>query len=149
MTEVNATYWNGGRHAISVDAFDVLMLPPPLMALRAIFMSWITYLILFGIVPAFYGGQRAYRYWKLKKTKKARYIFPLDMSKLPKAGPTTFMVGKIAETNNPAYFDMNQLLTHQPHVLVVTSREIETTNMETPDTNHERLVGFRLHDGCR
>jgi hypothetical protein len=90
----------------------VIELPAPLIALRNIFMNWITYLILFAIVPGFYIGMRLYRQLKSKSKKKARYIFPLDMKKLPQPGPSSFPIGKIAETDVVAHMDSSQLLTH-------------------------------------
>jgi hypothetical protein len=57
-------------------------------------------------IIAFIYARRRYIAWKLSK---ARYIFPIDMDKLPKG---TVWLGKIAETKNKAYFDMNDLMTH-------------------------------------
>jgi hypothetical protein len=110
--EANVTYWNGTKSASAVDTFEVIQLPGPLIALRNVFMNWITYLVLFALVPGFYIGVRVYRQLKSKRVKRARYIFPLDMKKLPQPGPTSFPVGKIAETDVVAYMDSIQLLTH-------------------------------------
>jgi len=112
IIEANVTYWYGAKQAFASDAFDVTQLPPPLLALRAIFMNWMTYVILFGLVPAFYGGRWLYYYYRGKKKKKARYIFPLDFKRLPQPGPDTFSVGKIAETDVVAQWDMRQLIVH-------------------------------------
>ncbi|MCK4714658.1 MAG: DUF87 domain-containing protein, partial [Candidatus Aenigmarchaeota archaeon] len=112
VIEANVTYWYGSKFAFAADAFDVIQEPPIIAALRAIFLNWVTYAILFFVIPATYGGMYGYRYLKEKKKKKARYIFPMDFKKLPQAGPNSFVVGKVAETDMLAYFDMTQLQTH-------------------------------------
>ncbi len=53
----------------------------------------------------------AYKRYKLWKLSKARYVFPLDYSKLPHAG-NAFRIGKIAETDKTAYFNPDDLTTH-------------------------------------
>jgi len=57
-------------------------------------------------VIAVYFARKWYKKWKLSK---ARYIFPLDMRKLPKG---KIWLGKIAETGTKAYFNMDELKTH-------------------------------------
>ncbi|RLJ09732.1 MAG: hypothetical protein DRP15_02640, partial [Candidatus Aenigmatarchaeota archaeon] len=110
--EANVTYWDGRKTAIAVDSFDVIELPPLLVALRNIFWNWVTYVVLFAIVPSIYGANWLRRYFKEKKVKKARYIFPMDFKSLPQPGPDSFPVGKIAETDVVAYMSTTQLLTH-------------------------------------
>ena len=110
--EANVSYWDNRKFAYAADAFDVVMIPPPIKALQAIFMNWLTYIIMFFIAPIAYGTRWLYVYYKTQKLKKARYIFPMDMNKLPKKGPKSFPVGKIAETDVVAYIDMTQLSTH-------------------------------------
>jgi hypothetical protein len=51
-------------------------------------------------------GRKRYKTWK---ASKARYIFPTDMRKLPVG---TLWLGKIAETNEKSYYNMNDLTTH-------------------------------------
>ena len=51
-------------------------------------------------------GRRKYIAWK---QAKARYIFPIDMDKLPKG---EIWLGKIAETRDKTYFSMDDLTTH-------------------------------------
>jgi len=55
---------------------------------------------------AFIYGRKRYIAWKLAK---ARYIFPMDMDKLPKG---EIWLGKIAETKSKSYFSMDDLTTH-------------------------------------
>jgi len=112
MIEINATYWNGRKYALATDAFDVISLPAPLIVLRAVFMHWLTYAILFFGVPVTYLGLRVWYYYRLKKKVKAKYIFPIDFKKLPKKGPNSIEVGKIAETDVKAYLDVSQLIMH-------------------------------------
>ncbi|MCD6371839.1 MAG: DUF87 domain-containing protein, partial [Candidatus Aenigmarchaeota archaeon] len=54
----------------------------------------------------FFWIRKKYYQWKLKK---ARYIFPVDFRKLPEGD---IWLGKIAETNVRASFDMGDLTTH-------------------------------------
>ncbi|MFH1432101.1 MAG: DUF87 domain-containing protein [archaeon] len=58
-------------------------------------------------VLGYYGYQR-YRKWIMSK---ARYVFPIDYSKLPR-GQKAYTLGKIAETNRTAYYDPDNLTTH-------------------------------------
>jgi len=53
-----------------------------------------------------YFAWKRYKTWKLSK---ARYIFPLDYDKLPRG---EIWLGKIAETDRKAYFNMDELRTH-------------------------------------
>ena len=49
----------------------------------------------------------------LKRTaKKKRYVAKVDYNLLPKPGPRSAYMGKIAETDKKAYFDIDQLTTH-------------------------------------
>ncbi|MFC2143932.1 hypothetical protein ACFLQO_01040 [Candidatus Aenigmatarchaeota archaeon] len=64
MIEANVTYWYGVKNAFAADSFEVTQLPPILIALRALFMNWITYIILFGLVPLFYGGRWLYYFFR-------------------------------------------------------------------------------------
>jgi hypothetical protein len=59
-----------------------------------------------GSIVAIIIGRRRYIAWK---QAKARYIFPIDMDKLPKG---QLWLGKIAETRNKTSFSMNDLTTH-------------------------------------
>jgi hypothetical protein len=108
----NASYWYGGKVAISVDNFEVSSTPVPLLMLRAVLMSPITYIILFVGVPAVYIGLRWYMAYRAMKKAKARYITPLELKKLPQPGENAIEVGKIAETDVKAYVDISQLLVH-------------------------------------
>ncbi|NIP40274.1 MAG: DUF853 family protein [Candidatus Aenigmarchaeota archaeon] len=112
MVEVNVTYWYGKKSAFSVDSFDVFVLPAPLALLRAVFMHWLTYVVVFMLIPGFYFGRRLYMIWMEKKRRRRRYIFPIDFKKLPKTGPDSILVGKIAETDVKAYVDTKALMMH-------------------------------------
>ena len=39
---------------------------------------------------------------------KKKYSFKLELSELPKPGPRSAFVGKIAETDHKTYFDLEQ-----------------------------------------
>jgi len=112
VVEINATYWDGRKQAFAIDSFDVIYVPPPVKLLQSIFSSWITYAILFAVIPGYYFGQKFYRMYKRKKKAKARYIFPMDVGKLPKPGDRSLLVGKIAETDMKAYITLDDLTTH-------------------------------------
>lgn len=49
---------------------------------------------------------------KYKKDKSKVYKTFVNLSKLPQESSVTVKLGKIAETNKPAFFDLNQLKTH-------------------------------------
>ena len=44
--------------------------------------------------------------------KKKRYRIPIEFDLLPKSGPRVIKLGKIAETNVPAYLELERLTTH-------------------------------------
>jgi uncharacterized membrane protein len=112
VVEVNVTYWYGKKSAFAVDSFDVFILPAPLALLRAVFMHWLTYVVVFMLIPGFYFGRRLHRMWMEKKRVRRRYIFPIDFKKLPKVGADSILVGKIAETDAKAYVDTKALMMH-------------------------------------
>ncbi|TFH06530.1 MAG: DUF87 domain-containing protein, partial [Candidatus Thorarchaeota archaeon] len=108
---IEAVAYYDNRTASSLATFDVVIQPLiVILFMNAITSIW-TYLILAMIPVGYYG----YKYWKKRKkskVEKAKYIFPVDMKKLPKPGDRTVKVGIIAETEQPAYFDMEQLKMH-------------------------------------
>ncbi|MBW2974585.1 DUF853 family protein [Candidatus Woesearchaeota archaeon] len=53
-----------------------------------------------------------YLVYKRQMEKRKRYKGKLDFSLLPKAGPRSVKIGKIAETNKDAFFDIDQLTMH-------------------------------------
>ncbi|MEM5855560.1 MAG: DUF87 domain-containing protein, partial [Candidatus Aenigmatarchaeota archaeon] len=112
IIEVNASYWYGKKFATSADSFDVSTLPVPLMLMRAALMNPITYILLFLGVPSVIIGARWYAAYRAAKMAKARYVAPIDFKSLPKAGPSSIEVGKIAETDVKAYIDTSQLIMH-------------------------------------
>jgi len=112
IIEVNASYWFGRKYAYAADSFEVSAIPVPLLMLKAVFMHWLTYVILFMLTPAIYLGLRFYNMYKLKKMMAARYIFPVDFKKLPQKGPRSIPVGKIAETDMTAYLEIDKLTMH-------------------------------------
>jgi hypothetical protein len=112
IIEANASYWYGNKFASSADNFDVTTLPLPLLLLKALFMNWMTYVVLLGGIPALIIGIRWYSALRASKVAKARYIAPLDFKVLPQAGPDSLLVGKIAETDVKAYLNIPQLLMH-------------------------------------
>jgi len=112
VIEVNASYWYGRKYAYAADSFEVSALPAPLLILKAVFMHWLTYVILFMLTPAVYLGLRFYNMYRLKKMMAARYIFPVDFKKLPQKSPRSIPVGKIAETDIKAYLEIDKLTMH-------------------------------------
>ncbi|VVB59112.1 Uncharacterised protein [uncultured archaeon] len=112
VVDVNATYANAVKTASSAATFDVTTLPWVVVLLRRAFMSWLTYVILLIVVPVSVVGRRAYKAYYEKRAKEARYIFPMDYSKLPQKGDKTIQVGKIAETDINSYLDVKNLTMH-------------------------------------
>ena len=112
IIEANATYWYGDKYASASDNFNISILPWPLLLLRAALLNWITYVVIFVGVPAALIGYKWFVAWTAAKRAKARYVSPVEFNKLPKAGPNSFEVGRIAETDIKAYVDIEQLIMH-------------------------------------
>jgi hypothetical protein len=112
IIEANASYWHGSKYATASDNFDVTVLPLPLFLLRTVFMSWITYVVLLGGIPAIIITTRWLAAHRAAKVAKARYIAPVEFKKLPQVGPSSIEVGRIAETDVRAYIDIPQLIMH-------------------------------------
>ncbi|MBI4182171.1 MAG: DUF87 domain-containing protein, partial [Candidatus Aenigmarchaeota archaeon] len=109
---VDVSYANGDKFASAADSFQVTELPVALVILYGLLLNPLLYVILFGVAPGLYAGRRYYKTRLAHKVQKARYIFPMDMKKLPQEGPSSLLVGKIAETNTDAFMDMKSLMTH-------------------------------------
>lgn len=69
---------------------------------------WIWLLILLFLLLAALAYILVRRYIQSKK----KYAFKLEMSELPKPGPRSAFVGKIAETEHKTYFDLEQFKVH-------------------------------------
>ncbi|MBN1896420.1 MAG: DUF87 domain-containing protein [Candidatus Aenigmarchaeota archaeon] len=110
--EINVTYWDGVKQAFAIDSFDVLYIAPPLKLIQSIFSNWLTYALLFLAIPGYHFGTQFFDKWRKKKKSKSRYIFPMDVNKLPKAGDRSLLVGKVAETDIKAYMTLDDLTTH-------------------------------------
>ena len=50
--------------------------------------------------------------YRLKRVRQARYIFPINYKKLPKAGARSICVGKVAETDVKAFVEIENLKVH-------------------------------------
>jgi len=112
IVEANASYWFGKKYALSSDSFSVSTLPWPLLLLKAAFLNWITYVVLLIGIPLLIIFMRWYSTYRAAKLAKARYVAPLDFNALPKAGPDSIEVGRIAETDVKAYINIPQLMMH-------------------------------------
>jgi len=64
------------------------------------------FLILVGL------GILAYWYVKKKIEEKKKFHLKVELSELPKPGPRSIYVGKIAETDHKTYFNMEAFMTH-------------------------------------
>ncbi|RKY41194.1 MAG: hypothetical protein DRP85_06955, partial [Candidatus Makaraimicrobium thalassicum] len=100
--EVTADY--GQKKITSTDTFEVVQSFWETTAGQIILA--IILLILLTILTWY--GYKRYKIWKLSK---ARYVFPMNYSKLPHAD-NAFNIGKIAETNKTAHFNPDDLTTH-------------------------------------
>jgi KaiC/GvpD/RAD55 family RecA-like ATPase len=87
------------------SAFDDFEVTVSFWTTQRIRQLAIILIITTSVITLFYTRKR-YIEWKVSK---ARYIFPIDFGKLPKGN---IWLGKIAETDRKAYFDMNDLRTH-------------------------------------
>ncbi|MCF7860615.1 DUF87 domain-containing protein [Candidatus Woesearchaeota archaeon] len=58
------------------------------------------------------GGLFGYKKYMELKKNKARYVFPMDYSKLPQQDNYSLWLGLIAETKKKAFYSMNDLTTH-------------------------------------
>jgi len=106
IIEINASYWNDNKIAGAAAAFDVRQLPLFIILLGAgFFLIWM-------LLPIAYFGIRWWKKHKLKKAAGARYIFPTNFNKLPKEGPSTIRVGRVAESDKFAYTDVHNLMMH-------------------------------------
>ncbi|MFH1181673.1 MAG: DUF87 domain-containing protein [Candidatus Woesearchaeota archaeon] len=108
---VKASYL--GRKSASSVRFSVFQ---PFFEKKLLGIVPVKYLlaVLFIAATGFFG----YRQYSKGQEKKKRYKSKLDFSQLPTPGPRSVAVGKIAETNRTAYFDIDQL---QQHTLIAGS----------------------------
>ncbi|NIO44405.1 MAG: DUF853 family protein [Candidatus Aenigmarchaeota archaeon] len=97
------------KRASAVESFNVVKPFWLVPWLWAIFTNWITWIILFILIPGLYLIKKLYEKTRLKKVYRARYVRPVDLKKLPKKG---LLVGRISETKVNAYIDPNDLMTH-------------------------------------
>ncbi|MHA1866310.1 MAG: helicase HerA domain-containing protein [Candidatus Heimdallarchaeaceae archaeon] len=97
------------KRASAVASFNVVKPFWLIPLLWSIFTNWMTYVILFVLIPSLYLIKKLYEKMRLKKVYRARYVRPVDLKKLPKKG---LYVGKIAETKVNAYIDPDDLTTH-------------------------------------
>lgn len=70
-------------------------------------MRWVVFGVP-SVIPLFV----VFLFIKKHREKKKRYKSKVDFALLPKPGPRTIKIGKIAETNKDAYFDIDQLTMH-------------------------------------
>jgi len=101
--EVVASY--GGRNTSATASFEVV---DPFWTGRRLLVL----VSLFGVVVLSVGGFYLRRWYVDRKLAKARYVFPLDYSKLPAGGEGAFWLGRVAETDRRAWFDPDDLVTH-------------------------------------
>ncbi|MEK6843068.1 MAG: DUF87 domain-containing protein, partial [Candidatus Micrarchaeota archaeon] len=109
--QVTATYMEGRKVSQGSDSVEVTGTSVTGLVVQTITSSWLTYLLIIGIM-LFIGGRRAYAIYQQRKLRGQRYVVPLDFKKLPQAGPRAIPVGRVAETDVSAYFDMDKLQTH-------------------------------------
>ncbi|MFH1249195.1 MAG: DUF87 domain-containing protein [archaeon] len=111
LVDVKARYWYARKHASASESFDIYVDVPPMAMLKKLFSAWITWIIFFLVLPLIYFGIKLYGKYRLERMKKSRYIMP-SFETLPKDGETAMDLGKIAETDKKAFFDMDDLTTH-------------------------------------
>ncbi len=77
-------------------------------AIFGILPLWLLAVIILGLALATYGVLE-YRHLMLAKR---RYVVSVEYNLLPKPGPRSLYMGKIAESERKAWFDMDQFTTH-------------------------------------
>ena len=105
LVEAYAFYDN--RTASAIVSFKVYKELLIVTVLKNLFTNWITYVVIAVIIISYF-GYREYSIWKITTKAKSKYVFPVDFKKLPKG----VKVGKIAETNINAYWDLDKLTQH-------------------------------------
>jgi len=99
--EVIATYGNN-KTASSVDVFEVVK---PFWTKERIIMVAIAIIAVASLIAG-WKGKKYYDKWKMKRM---RYLHPVDLKSLPRGD---IWLGKIAEMNVRAEFNMDDLTTH-------------------------------------
>jgi hypothetical protein len=97
------------KRATSVATFEVVKPFWLIPLLKGLFSNWLTYIVMFILIPGIYLLKKLYEKIRMKKIYRARYVRPVDLAKLPKRG---LYVGKVAETNANAYINPEDLTTH-------------------------------------
>jgi hypothetical protein len=105
LVEAFAYYEN--KTATAVVSFEVVKELLIVAFLRNLFADWRTYAIIFFLFVGMF-GIREYAKWRMLTAAKKKYVFPVDVKKLPRG----VKVGKIAETNIDAYWDLDKLTQH-------------------------------------
>ena len=105
LVEAFAYYSN--KTATAVVSFEVFKEPPIVVILRNLFTDWRTYVVI-AVIAVGIIAVRKYIAWKIAQVTRKKYVFPVDFRKLPKG----VKVGKIAETNIDAYWDLDKLTQH-------------------------------------
>ncbi|MFH1750429.1 MAG: DUF87 domain-containing protein, partial [Candidatus Micrarchaeota archaeon] len=109
--QVTASYLEGRKVSVGSDSVEITGTSVTGLVVQTVTSSWLTYALILGII-LFVGGRRAYAVYQQRKIKGQRYIMPLDYKKLPQPGPRAIPVGRVAETDVTAYFDIDKLQTH-------------------------------------
>ena len=65
--------------------------------------------LLMGVLSS---GTAGFMIYKKKQSKKKRYQIEIDQSTMPKPGPRTAYVGKLAESSSRVYFDLDLFQVH-------------------------------------
>jgi hypothetical protein len=110
IIQATVTYGNG-QTATDSDEIEVASTSLVGYVFNVVSTSWVTYLLAFLLAVGLV-ARKYYQDYLSRKVKAARYIFPLDFKKLPPAGERSIPVGVIAETNVPAYMEIDRLTTH-------------------------------------
>ena len=85
-----------------------VVLPFYRYAVFGVIPLWLLLAIVLSLALLTYG---VLEYRRLQLAKR-RYVVSVDYGLLPKAGPRSIFVGKVAESERKAYFDMDQFTTH-------------------------------------
>jgi len=95
---------------LSSSTSTIFSVVTPWYLVRVIGPIQVGHILLFLILVALAGLS----YWQIRKKieSKKKFHLKVEMSELPKPGPRSIWVGKIAETDTKTYFNMESFMTH-------------------------------------
>ncbi len=97
-----------GRAVNDMETFEIVK---PFLA-TTLGVTLVYTLLILSIIIATIFIRKYYLSWKLGKEAKRRYIFPVNMNKIPQKTEKSFWIGTLAGSRIKAWMDPNDLTTH-------------------------------------